>query len=214
MKSGDEPPVFPYSIIWEEFAPSAEVSWETLEAQSDEYEALFAIAKSGKFEIPFVDKTMIEQLASETLGRAPSEPLVSRLHLLAGWQISGEFRKEVGIDLRGQHPALKRLEVAAFELWQASGWISGHVAAILPWLHAVEPERLLPRGRDLDVHDIGIAAYDLSLAAARAYQDTKPKKTGRRPDLRRDSTVRFAATICCLLTRKTAPRKMMLNCPR
>ncbi len=192
MNSGDDPPVFPYEIIWEEFDPDLELDWESLAVRSDS-DLIFEIAKSGYFPIPFVDHPMLEALARKALGTELSEPFISKLYVVAAWQVTGEFRRLMRMDLRGQRPELKRLQVAAVEFWKATGRVSGHVKALFPWLHAAEPERLLPRGTEIDLDALRRAAYDVSLVAERAHADTKPSRTGRMPEMRRDISVRFAA---------------------
>lgn len=191
MKSDEEVPVFPYEVIWEEFAPSAVVNWEYLEGDEDQYRLVFSIGRVRNRAIPIVNETVLRKLAEQALGRDPSKRLIAQLYLLAGWQVTGPFRKEGSIDLQSQRVAMRNLEIAAFGLWEASNRISAHVAVLLPMLHSVEPERLLAEGVELDVHEIGRAAYDISLVAGRAFRDTKPKTTGRRSEFRRDATVRL-----------------------
>jgi DNA invertase Pin-like site-specific DNA recombinase len=67
------------------------------------------------------------------------------------------------------------------------------VNAILPTVHAEEPQRLLPAGAIPDLYDLGTAAHDVCLAAGRMHRDLQPRRTGRRTVLRRDTTVRLGA---------------------
>ena len=193
MDSGEDPPRFPYEIIWEEFAP-AMLNWETLEGDRTNFDDLFFLIRSSHTDLPVVSAEMLNDMASKALSRLPSTNLVSKLYLLAGWRLTSEFWKQFKIDLASQRLELKKLEKAAFALWKATNGLSTHSAAVLPWLHSLEPNRLVPKGRELNVSDVGQAAYDLSLVAARAYSDTQPE-TGRQPEFRRDTVVHMAAEV-------------------
>lgn len=193
MNNRREPPVFPYQLIWEEFAPEEAVRWEDLEGKSEALQIIFVGAELGIIDVPIVNARVIDELVERYLGRPPSPSLNHRLLLIAAWQVVGQFRRQIGIDLAGQRPLLKSLHDASFHLWQVLGRISGLVEGILPRLASVEPERLLSEGEEFSIMDLRCATHDLALAAQRAYEDTKPRKTGRRPEMRRDTTIRFAA---------------------
>jgi hypothetical protein len=193
MDRDERPPVFPYQTVWEEYGPAKFIHWESLQCNADQYRILFQLADTGIAEIPEVTEAALDHLVEQSLKRLPSPTLSSRLYLLAGWQVEGQFRAQIGIDLASQRRAIKRLQSAAEEFRHAANRLSGHVQIVLEWVHLVEPDRLLPEGRELDLFDLGLAAHDLSLAAARMYEDTKPERTGRRLQMRRDTTVRLAA---------------------
>lgn len=191
MISGPKPPVFPYWLIWEEFSPRS-IQWEDLEANLPDYELLFNVAKSGFPDIPAIDEQLLARAAENALHRKPSERLISKLHLLAGWQLTGEAQRQLQTDLNHQRGEMKNLERAADALWEAIGRISP-CASILERMRENESGGWLPKGPPMRLSDLGRAARDVSLVAARAYDQSRPKKTGRRPEVRRDTTIRLGA---------------------
>ena len=191
MQFSDEISPFPYQVIWEEIDPFCAIGWETLELKREEYEAIFSLAKSGDKGIPYVDERILDELARQALGKTPTQSLISRLYLLAGWQVTGQFQSLYNMDLKHQRAELKRLQRAAQEFWEASLRLSGHSKFLLSSLRHSEAGHL--QDGQLDIDHIANEAHDISLVARRVYEDTSPKKVGRRTELRRETTVGLAA---------------------
>ena len=191
MKLGDEISHFPYQVIWEEIDPFSAIGWETLELKREEFEAIFRLAKSGDKGIPYVDETILDELARPALGKAPTQSLISRLYLLAGWQVTGQFQSLHKMDLKQQRAELRRLHRAALEFWEASLRLSGHSKFLLSSLRHSEAGHL--QDGQLDIDYIANEAHDILLVARRVYEDTSPKKVGRRTEFRRETTVGLAA---------------------
>jgi len=195
MKSAQEKPVFPYDLIREEFPPDKRIAWEDLARHENAYTRMFALSHAAQVPIPILDKESARGLAERAIGRPPSEILLSRLYLLAGWQIMTGFRDILALDLRTQRAALKRLQQTAFDFWKAQNQLSGEMAAVLSSLHADDPDRLMHRSHKLDFSLLGCATYDLYSVCKRALDETSPRRTGRDSAWRRDTTVRLATEL-------------------
>lgn len=211
MDCEERPPVFPYHAVWEEYGPPEFVQWEHLEQNAAVYISLLAF-DSNVAEIPKVTHAALNGLIEKTLGR-PDPILASKLQWLAGWHIEGLFRPRIGSDLASQRRALKRLQAATEEFRDAALGLSPHVLTALTLVHSDEPDRLLPVDCCLNVSYLSTVSHDVSLAAARMLDDTKPKRTGRPPQMRRDIAVRLAAEVIEAETAEpiTTSRGTMVN---
>lgn len=193
MNSGRDPPVFPYERVWEDFSPVRVIEWESLQRQSRQYRRVFSFPDLDHLKFSAASEEAIRKLAERSLGHWPSDSLVSKLYLLAGWHLTDQFQKTLKIDLENQRQVLKRLERSARDFWSVANSVPGEVRVLLTSLHKIEPDTFLGGQQELRISDILCEAYDVALVAARAHADISPKRTGRRPHFRRDTAVRLAA---------------------
>lgn len=188
-----DPPVFPYEVIWEDFDPLRTIGWEYLRSRAPQYSRVLSFPDIPNLKFSSCKKEVLVRLIKESLGREPSEAIVEKFGLLAGFHLSGQFQKNMRIDLGGQRPVLKRLEQAARELWEVTNAVSAEVRTLILQLHQVEPETLVPKDKTLHISDVLCEAYDIARISERILKQTRPLKTGRRPHFWRDTTVRLAA---------------------
>ena len=188
-----DPPVFPFEVIWEDFDPLRTIEWEHLRSRSRQYSRVLAFPDIPNLKFSSCGKEALVILIKESLGREPSETIVEKFQLLAGFHLSGQFQRNMRIDLEGQRQVLKRLEHAAWELWEVTNAVSAEVRILILQLHQVEPETLVPKDKPLHISDVLCEAYDIARISERILKQTRPVKTGRRPHFWRDTTVPLAA---------------------
>ena len=192
MKTNEEVPVFPYRGIWEQFGPDEVIDWEALELNSQRVRLHFYRLRDSPVPLSAVSRERLQALAAGALQCGPSELLVERLLLLAHFVAAGELEKIRTDHLTVQRSAMKELEIAARNFWEAAEKLSPGTEAWFPWFHRNEAERLLSEEEPLNVDYLRRGARDVALIAASAFQNTKAKR-GRRPETRRDAVIRLGA---------------------
>lgn len=142
LDSADEPPVFPYDILWEEFG-ALPVNLSDLAGNGKDYDLMFEVAEKLEFGTPHIDRQTLRQWAENLGVNLPSaEKLVEDCYVIAGWYLSPKWRASMDTDFQSTRAQLDRVAEAARLLDDALGEIDPRVLAALEFVRAVEPDLL------------------------------------------------------------------------
>lgn len=188
MESKGEIPVFPYRIVWEEI-DAEPTTFAYLLENAEENEIL---ADNGPIlhpDAPTFKKGEVQTLVSSlNLEHKSAGRLEERLALIGRYYLAYKIKQLLELDLFSSRETLRKAADAASKLDEAMSRIPPKAAAVLEFVKAVEPGVIDPEAPFLK---LGQTSHDFALVAKRIFDETAPKKTGRRNQFVRDGAIRL-----------------------
>lgn len=189
MQQPEEPPVFPYDIIWDEVGDT----WVKLGEHTigiETFPALRDIVRMIAPDLPVVDPPALHGIVEPlALPHDAAERLVEDASWVAAWYLGPIYRARLRLDVVTARALLKRAAVAARVLNDTLERLSPALMGAMELVRAVEPNVFEPRGRHM--WDIAREAHDVALTAERMVKHTAPKRAGPRTKYVRDTALRL-----------------------
>jgi len=187
----EDPPVFPYDLIWEADGDEP-LKLEALAANEADYRVRFDVLRRlHAGETPYVDLDILHALV-QRLGLADEQcsRLSRDLFLVSGWYLEPAHQKQLRSDRARVRKALSKLASLAGQLSEQLSRLPPIPAAALDYVRSMEPGIIDPDHR-FDLPALDDSLHDLSLCAKRMSADLG--RDGGRPNKRvRDVALKLA----------------------